>query len=256
MNRLRPLLCAVTTAVVVLALPGAAPASPGILRAPFPVHADHPIENSFGQFRLVLRHNGNLELLDQAGRMLWQSHSHGHGGTPILFMRSGELVVYESAFGELFTTNTGGHPDGELRVQDDGNVVIYTRDGRPIWATHTVYHTLEAPSHLDPMQNLSSPNGRYRLRLGGDGNLVIYDEHAGRPIWATHTAGCGGDNGARAALQNNGRLVVATKAGHACWANYPGYHGNAKVTLGNDGVLAESSFGHVFWSTESNGGPV
>jgi hypothetical protein len=32
---------------------------------------------------------------------------------------------------------TAGHPDGWLVVQDDGNVVIYDGDHRPLWATNT-----------------------------------------------------------------------------------------------------------------------
>jgi hypothetical protein len=37
----------------------------------------------------------------------------------------------------VWASGTDGHPGSHLVVQDDGNLVIYAPDGRPVWATGT-----------------------------------------------------------------------------------------------------------------------
>lgn len=58
-----------------------------------------------------------------------------------------------------------------LAFQGDGNLVLYRRDGTPVWATDT----FGTPSEV---------------AMQGDGNLVVY--HAGGPVWASDTFRAGG----------------------------------------------------------------
>jgi lambda family phage minor tail protein L len=57
-----------------------------------------------------------------------------------------------------------------LRVQPDGNLVIYDKAGTVIW-THG--------------QGVRNPrgDGRYELRMQGDGNLVMYDRDTSAVVW-------------------------------------------------------------------------
>jgi hypothetical protein len=262
--RLRHLLTAagMGAALASLVLSGAALAAPGALIEHRILRPNEPIENSSHQFKFELKSTGHLELRDQVDRLLWRSPvSRPPEKAPYATLSFGELTVKSEILTTptvIFSTRSGFHRLTDLLVQDDGNVVIYNKDDRPLWATHTVYNTLEAPSHLDPTQNLVSSNGRYRLVLGVDGNLVEYDTQSGSPIWATHTAGCGGDHGARFMLTETGQLWVLSVANrHLCWWNdmdrYPHPHhapdhSGAKLTLRDDGRLVASADGHAFWA--------
>ena len=66
-----------------------------------------------------------------------------------------------------------------LKMQWDGNLVMYREDGQAMWASHT-------------MANVIRIGGEKRsFVMQGDGNLVIYDnDHNGldrRPIWSSGT---------------------------------------------------------------------
>jgi hypothetical protein len=61
-----------------------------------------------------------------------------------------------------------------LVMQTDGNLVVYDKFGKAIWASNSVQ------SYRDD----------FRLRMQNDGNLVIYNI-LNKPIWATNTNGKG-----------------------------------------------------------------
>ena len=66
-----------------------------------------------------------------------------------------------------------------LRVQPDGNLVIYNKAGTAVW---------------DHGQGVRNPQGtgRYELRMQGDGNLVMYDRDSSAVVWSgqdTHLMG-------------------------------------------------------------------
>ena len=84
-----------------------------------------------------------------------------------------------------------------LVYQADGNLVLYNRDGAPVWHTGTY----------------GSAAGRVLMQL--DGNLVVYDA-SGAPVWASGTAGF---EGAWLIVQNDGNLVIYTPSGAPVWAS-------------------------------------
>ncbi len=82
----------------------------------------------------------------------------------------------------------------------------------------TAADRLYSGQSLSPGQSLVSSNGRYRLVLQGDGNLVIYT--AGRAIWHTHTYGTSAN---KLAMQSDGNLVLyrySTPKWHTHTYNY------------------------------------
>lgn len=50
----------------------------------------------------------------------------------------GNLVIYARGGRALWASGTWQYPGSHLVVQNDGNVVIYRPDGYPVWATNTV----------------------------------------------------------------------------------------------------------------------
>ena len=74
---------------------------------------------------------------------------------------------------------------------------------------------LAAGTQLKGGSRLESPNGRYRLAMQADGNLVLYGE--GHPLWASGTAG---HPGAFLVMQGDGNLVVY-QANRPIWSRGP-----------------------------------
>lgn len=83
----------------------------------------------------------------------------------------------------------------ELRLQDDGNLVIYTPN-RAIWSSLTFGQSVD------------------RLILQPDGNMVIYDT-SNRPLWSSRTNGL---SGGKLTLQSDGNVVFYNLVGPV-WAS-------------------------------------
>jgi len=95
-----------------------------------------------------------------------------NNGTFVLKMQSdGNLVLYTDAGVPLWASNTNGTSTGNYAVmQSDGNLVVYSSTHQPLWASNT------------------SGNPGAKLVMQDDGNLVIYSA-TGTPLWASNTAG-------------------------------------------------------------------
>ena len=78
-----------------------------------------------------------------------------------------DLVLYKDNKPAWQAENAWSHGN-TLKVQSDGNVVLYDEGGHPVWASNT-----------------EGNDGAY-LAVQDDGNAVVYDK-AGEPIWATNT---------------------------------------------------------------------
>lgn len=76
-------------------------------------------------------------------------------------------------------------PNSKLVFQDDGNLVIYNKDGSPIWHSGTY------------------GNPKSKLIMQSDGNLVIYNKN-GDAIWSSKTYGW---NGAVASFDSDSGLL-------------------------------------------------
>ncbi len=87
----------------------------------------------------------------------------------------GELVLYDNYSNKtMWSSKSKGDPDA-LVMQDDGNLVLYGKNGTVLWATEK-----------------TGKKGDYFLLLQDDGNLVvyqgIYQSPKVTPIWSTNTA--------------------------------------------------------------------
>ncbi|QXE39275.1 hypothetical protein KQY30_20495 [Streptomyces sp. GMY02] len=93
---------------------------------------------------------------------------------------------------------TSGNGRAILRVQSDGNVVLY-KNNRAVWQAPNVY-----------------PNAD-RLVMQSDGNLVVYNK-AGKALWAAGTW----QKGRYLAVQDDGNVVVYDNANRPVWATNTG----------------------------------
>ncbi|MDF4248958.1 hypothetical protein [Streptomyces sp. WMMB303] len=93
---------------------------------------------------------------------------------------------------------TSGNGRAVLRMQQDGNFVLY-KDGRAVW---------QAP-HTWSRGNCAV--------FQEDGNFVVYDS-AGKPVWAAGTW----HKGAYLAIQDDGNVVIYNSARRPVWATNTG----------------------------------
>jgi hypothetical protein len=89
-----------------------------------------------GRYVLQLSGSGNLELWNSySGQLLWESGT--ASGARLAMQEDGNLVIYSESGKPLWASGTHDNPGAVLAVQDDGNVVIYSAEQKPLWATHT-----------------------------------------------------------------------------------------------------------------------
>ncbi|WP_320778370.1 hypothetical protein [Streptomyces sp. CRN 30] len=97
-----------------------------------------------------------------------QAWTSGNGRAVLRLQEDGNFVLYKD--NKAAWQGAGSYPSGQYAVmQDDGNLVVYAEGDKPVWASNT--------------------NGNYGavLVVQDDCNVCLYV--SGRPIWATNTAG-------------------------------------------------------------------
>ncbi|MFD0339706.1 hypothetical protein ACFVH0_13570 [Streptomyces sp. NPDC127117] len=126
------------------------------------VGSSHPVRSA--QAQSALRSDSHFYPPASLGRN--QAWTSGNGRTILRVQSDGNVVVYKDNRPVWQAPNVYPNADS-LVMQEDGNLVVYNRAGDPLWAAGT-WH-----------------KGRY-LSVQDDGNVVVYDS-ANRPVWATNT---------------------------------------------------------------------
>jgi hypothetical protein len=203
-----------------------------------------------GTYRLTQYGDGNLVVTTVADkRVLWATQTHGNAGAYTRIGRDGNLVVYSKDGTPLYVTGTSS-AGAAFVLNNDGNAVVLGTDGRAVWGTNTSgVSKLTKGQWLRPGQYRTSQNGQYRLEQFGDGNLVLRNAQ-GKAIWSSGTHG---NPNARTAMQGDGNLVVHNSAGTGIWSTRT--HGTTAthVQVQNDGnvVLYDAANQHL-WSTRTS----
>lgn len=197
----------------------------------------------------VYQYDRNIVLYDDR-LPVWSSGTIGSSPGVLRMQLDGNLVLYDANDIPIWDSGTVGHPGASLAVQNDGNAVIYDR-GSPLWSTDTVATT---PSEgcppdslvLFPGSALSSPSGRFFLLYQLDGNLVLYDRGI-EPLWASGTLGV---PTGQVIMQGDGNLVLYDRAGRPAFATNTSGNPGAQLRLQDDGNLViYTSHGVPIWAT-------
>lgn len=93
------------------------------------------LQSADGRYRFVMQHDSNLVLYGPSGA-IWATNTVGRGASHLRMQGDGNLVIYDGADRPIWASGTPRHYASFLVVQNDGNVVIYN-NGAPIWATNT-----------------------------------------------------------------------------------------------------------------------
>jgi hypothetical protein len=195
-----------------------------------------------------------VRVRDRCGWEYYYGHMDQAVVSPGQAVSAGQLIGY---MGHSGTGSTHCH----FNVSPDGN---YYSDINPInLLVATSATACQAPpppppppppgcGRLVPGQQLASGHqltscdGRFRLVMQGDGNLVLYQ--GGVALWNTRTNGRGG---ARAVQQGDGNFVLYTAGNTALWNSGTQGHGGAWLALQNDGNLVVYSGSTALWSSHT-----
>ena len=96
-------------------------------------------------------------------------------------------------------------------------------------------------------ESRTSKNGRYRLVMQGDGNLVLYRGNA--PLWASGTNGIAVDY---CIMQADGNLVLYGFANNAVWASNTHGQPGSFLIVQNDGNVVIYRPNFPVWATNTN----
>lgn len=247
------------TNTVVPAAP-AAPTQAGRLLPGQGLLPGQSIRSADGRFSLIMQSDANLVLYGPDHQSLWASGTSGHGDVwDVIMQTDGNLVIYDGHSHPLWASNTNGKTGAWVAVQDDGNVVIYDTGNHRLWATNTVVPSVPAAptqaGRLMPGQGLmaggsiTSPNGRLRLAMQTDSNLVLYDWYS-QALWSSKTVGH--TNIWDVIMQTDGNLVVYDGHDHAIWASNTNGKAGAWLAVQDDGnVVIYDTANHPLWATNT-----
>ena len=210
------------------------------------LYGGQSLRSPSGQYILVMQTDGNLvEYYRNTGHALWSSGSAGHPGASVRLQSDGNLVVYDSDGHALWSSATAGKSSVHVDVQNDGNVVAYYQGGAK--GISGVNGVLYPGGTLLSGESLISGNGSFSLQMQGDGNLVLYDvrQTPSKALWSTHTQG---NNWA--VMQGDGNLVVYDQSGVAKWSSGTAGHAGARLVVQTDGNLVIYD-GSAIWASST-----
>lgn len=149
------------------------------------------------------------------------------------------IMLY--SFPASLTTNGVGTPFNTLLSNTDR---AFVRQTYPFSTTKDVLYEGET---LNVGESLISSDGRYKLVLQGDGNMVIYNG-SNRAIWNSGTWGMPIDH---AAMQYDGNFVLYDTSGRARWSSNTWNQVGSSLVMQNDGNLIIYQRGQARWNTNT-----
>ena len=145
-----------------------------------------------------------------------------------------------------YDSSTDGYIDDggteQLAAEDteDGQYPIVPQSGQP--------GTLQPGSTLHGDNYVDSENGRFRLLMQLDGNLVLYESST--PIWSSGTVN--NDPNSRAVMQLDGNFVIYDGNNQPIWATGTGDRSGAYLAVLDNGTLMLfDSAAHTVWFSNS-----
>ncbi|MBN2494587.1 MAG: N-acetylmuramoyl-L-alanine amidase, partial [Deltaproteobacteria bacterium] len=202
------------------------------------------VESCDGRFELVLQGDGNL-VLYRGETALWATGTCGQEGQILKMQPDGNLVLYTRSGTPIWNAGTVGHPGAWLAVQTDGNLVIYPGPSmsNAVWSSGTVQPPVPpgptACGRIAAGQGLSAD---HRSVLSCDGRFELALQGDGNLVLyrggaALWATGTWGQNGYRLEMQGDGNLVLYTRSGTPIWNAGTVGHPGAWLAVQTDGNL-------------------
>jgi hypothetical protein len=223
---------------------------------------------------LVLQDDGNLvfygnmtyagndpvNLSNVSKTVLWNSGTYNRGVVKACMQTDGNFVLYDQNNKAVWHTNTYGHKVDRLSVLSVNGFQLgnskYIGVGYPwvsTWKSEKRSEIKDIENNaLSKGQSLHSKNGKYRLTLQDDGNLVLYTDQ-NKAIWNSGTYG----KNSKYLATDNSKLTLYDMANNKIWQSSAGYLPSiysANLVLQDDGNLVlYNSNGTYAWDTKTYG---
>ncbi|MFY7890492.1 MAG: hypothetical protein ACOVOW_16370 [Spirosomataceae bacterium] len=190
------------------------------------------VEKSILKNEKVLRHNQSLTSPNDTYKLIFESDGN---------------VVLRKAKNEIWSIGTAGKGTDVFKVQNDGNLVAYSKDGVPVWATVTN----------------GKGNNRTALMMQDDGDVVLYKTleeskpssvsiyRISEPIWSSSTIG-GKVKKDRENPYPAGSSIVSDRALKR-GESRTSANGIYKVTLNESGNLVITKNNTLIWQANTSG---
>ncbi|MEM6991670.1 MAG: M12 family metallopeptidase [Myxococcota bacterium] len=92
-----------------------------------------------GRFALIMQADGNLVLTMDGATALWDAQTQGNPGAHLRMQADGNLVVYSGTV-PLWDAGTQQHPGARLQLRSGGNLRLLSATGAVLWQTRTGGH--------------------------------------------------------------------------------------------------------------------
>ena len=212
--------------------------------------------------KLVMGADCNLALYSfengLTGGVVWQSNTAGAGaGCHADFQGDGNFVVYTGSGVPVWNSGTSGTSGGVLSLQSDGNLVVYNGAGQPLWSANSniLAELTWNAGQFSLTAEQWAQNQHRKLVMQSDCNLVLLNVNnalVGHPLWHSDTQGAGA--GCHLDFQADGNLVVYDEIGQAVWASGTSGTAGAELRLQADGNLViYNGAGQPLWTTGTPG---
>ena len=219
------------------------------------------LDSENGHVCLSMQKDGNLVIYarpDTPGqRPIWSSKTDGlliKDG--LVFQGDGNLCLYDSEGKCVWATMTNATEVDRFTLQNDGDFVGFGRHGSKLWKSNssvsTIWRSLSAPSETLLLgTDLVSENGKVRLCMQENGNLVILCEGSEEPIWTSKTEGQK-INGGLFFQYTDGNLVLYNTDKVPVWATMTQWTEVNQFIIQNDGnFVGKGKYGTVYWESGS-----
>jgi LysM repeat protein len=100
-----------------------------------------------GDYTLTLQGDGNL-VLSEGGKAVWATGTNGKGAARLKVQEDGNAVLYTQDNAPVWASQTAGKGGDKLVVQDDRNVVLYA-GGTSVWSTGTAVAAAPAEAPVE-----------------------------------------------------------------------------------------------------------
>ena len=175
-----------------------------------------------GHVALTMQHNGNLVVYSEPShRALWSTKTDGKKiKDGLIFQGDGNLVLYNLEGKPVWASNTTGTEVDKFVIQNDGNFVGSGKHDTVYWQSRSSVSTIWRNDTFYAMplgSELVSENGKVRLVMEKDGNLVINCDPDNKVIWSSKTQGITIQNGV--IFQSDGNLVLYNFEHEPVWTS-------------------------------------